>query len=292
MIYGSILAFLPDLDVFFEPLQRIKKIEILAHKGWSHSFFGALIISLLFALPVSLLFSKPFLNLWAIGFIFYSLHVVLDFLAASKIPIFYPLTTKRFRFFIERAVNIFLSFISGGFLVFFLVTIFSGNISIFALFYPYMFAFYSIYFLYRILSKIWIQWRLPEGSTYIPGILPFVYYIYTNKEENNSMEYNIIKKTQFREEEKPLISSNITLDSEEWKLFQKAKELSKNFLFFLKWDAIVPVVRNNIHETSIKLILGEGLTNNRSYVIEIVLDNKTEKVLGMQDSFVSIKQVQ
>lgn len=289
MIYGSILAFIPDLDVFFEPLQRIKKIEILAHKGWSHSFFGALVISFLFALPISLLFTKPFLNLWVIGFIFYSLHVVLDFLAASKIPIFFPLTKKRFRFFIERAINIFLSFVSGGILIFFLITLFTGSIFLFADLYPYLSLFYLFYFSYRIISKIWVHIRTPNNSTYIPGIFPCIYYIYKNETKEDIVEFSLTKKTQFLSNKSKIINSEIKLNSNEWRFYQKAKELSKNYLFFQKWDAIIPKITKHKETISVKLILGEGLYKNQTYILEIVFDNETEEILKMRDNYIRIE---
>ncbi|MFX1442830.1 MAG: metal-dependent hydrolase, partial [Promethearchaeota archaeon] len=124
VIFAGLMAVLADFDVFLHSFKIVRKSKLLAHKGISHSYFAALIISAPAAGIFSLITGNSFLLAWMIGFIFYSLHVTLDALAASKIPLFYPISQKRFRFFIDRAINPILAIISGIILLFYLIIYF------------------------------------------------------------------------------------------------------------------------------------------------------------------------
>ena len=90
IIFAGLMAVLADFDVFLHFFKIVRKSKLLSHKGISHSFFAALVISSMAAGIFSLITGENFLIAWMIGFLFYSLHVILDGLAASKIPLFYP----------------------------------------------------------------------------------------------------------------------------------------------------------------------------------------------------------
>ncbi len=122
IIFGGIMAILPDLDVFLEPIKIFRNSKLLSHKGISHSFFGAFIISAITGGIFSIITGELYIISWIIGFSFYSLHVILDFLVASKIPLLFPFSKRRFRFFIDRAINPFLAIISGVLSIFSLIS--------------------------------------------------------------------------------------------------------------------------------------------------------------------------
>jgi len=108
-----IMTFLPDFDVFLEPLQKIRKMYFFSHKAGSHSYIVGIIFTGIVGFIVSLSRNVSFSEVWLAGFIGYSIHVSLDFFAASKIPIFYPISKKEFRFIAERAINPLLAAFSG-----------------------------------------------------------------------------------------------------------------------------------------------------------------------------------
>ncbi|MEJ2252737.1 MAG: metal-dependent hydrolase, partial [Candidatus Lokiarchaeota archaeon] len=90
VFYAIFMGALPDLDVFLNPLNKIYKSEAFSHKGGSHSFTAALLVSFLFGFSISIIFKLSLILYWIIGLLFYSLHIILDTLASSRVPIFYP----------------------------------------------------------------------------------------------------------------------------------------------------------------------------------------------------------
>ena len=96
-----VMSVFPDLDVFLEPLQKIRKMYFLSHKAASHSYIVGLLLTGLISLIISIIGSIAFFEIWVAGFIGYSIHISLDFFAASKVPIFYPFSKKEFRILAE-----------------------------------------------------------------------------------------------------------------------------------------------------------------------------------------------
>ncbi len=284
-ILAGVMAFLPDFDIFLSFFRSTRKSKLLSHKGVSHSYFSAFIISAISALLFSLLTGSSFFLAWLIGFLFYSLHVTLDALAASKIPLFYPISKKRYRFFIMRAINPILGLISGLILIFYLIV---------RSFYPelyyskvvafYFFSFYLVFLTYKLISKLWIQLRLPKDSHYIPGILPPIYYIYENH-DSGILSFKLSKKYQFIPKTYPIIKTEIKRDSEEMDFFLKAKSLSENYLFFSKWEGIVPIIRKNENYIVVSLFLAESYASGSAYCLDIAFDKKTGDVITKSDGF-------
>jgi membrane-bound metal-dependent hydrolase YbcI (DUF457 family) len=285
VIYGSIMAVITDFDIFLAPLRLIKKSKFLSHKGLSHSYFTALLFSFFTAILFTFITNENFLIAWIIGFLFYSLHVTLDLITASKIPIFYPFSKKRYRFFIDRAINLLLALISGlivlsYFLMFFyLPELFFSNL------YHYIFGFYLAYFSYRFISKIWVQFKLPKNSLYIPGILPFVYFIYENSSLENSNLYKFTKKIQFSNKNSLILQSELSKGSEDIKFFEKALKISKDYVFFTKWEAVIPLIEKNEDYYSILLLLTESYFSGSTYTLKVVFNRKTDTIKSISDGF-------
>ncbi|MHA1498164.1 MAG: metal-dependent hydrolase, partial [Promethearchaeota archaeon] len=279
ILYAGVMSVLADFDIILAPLQLIKKSNLLAHKGISHSFFYAAIVTAITGSVFSIITGEQFFLAWVIGFLFYSMHNILDFLTASKIPIFYPLSKKRYRFFIDRAINIFLATISGSIILFYFIIFFLWPKLFFSNMVNYIFGFYVVYFTYRFLTKIWVQFRLPKNRHYIPGILPFTYLIYGYKKSEEKISFKLIKKSQFRSKKSKLIESDIKLLSNEMKLFEKAVLLSKKYSFFSKWEFIIPIIKKDEKNIIVILFLAESFTSGHVYHLKIVFDLvKNERV--------------
>jgi membrane-bound metal-dependent hydrolase YbcI (DUF457 family) len=285
VIYGSIMSVITDFDIFLSPLRLIKKSNFLSHKGLSHSYFTALLFSFFTAILFTFITNENFLIAWNIGFLFYSLHITLDLITASKIPIFYPLSKKRYRFFIDRAINLFLAVISGlivlsYFLMFFyLPEVFFSNL------YHYIFGFYLVYFSYRFISKIWVQAKLPKNSLYIPGIFPFVYFIYEQISSGNSILYKFTKKIQFSNKKSLLLQSELSKSSDDIKFYEKALKISKDYLFFTKWEAIIPLIEKVDDYYTILLLLTESYFSGSTYALKVIFNRKTDTIKSISDGF-------
>ncbi len=285
VLYAGVMSVLADFDIILEPLQLIKKSNLLAHKGISHSFSYAAIITAITGSIFSIITGEQFFLAWLIGFLFYSLHNILDFLTASKIPILYPFSKKRYRFFIDRAINIFLATISVSIILFYFIIFFLWPELYFSPLVYYFLGFYVVYFTYRLLTKIWVQFRLPKNMYYIPGIIPFTYLVYENKKSEEIISFKLIKKFQFRSKNSKLIESEIKLFSNEMKLFEKAVLLSKKYPFFSKWEFITPIIEKDEKNIIVILFLAESFMSNHMYSLKIVFDLVKNKIVNEVEGF-------
>jgi membrane-bound metal-dependent hydrolase YbcI (DUF457 family) len=285
IIFAGLMAVLADFDIFLHFFKFVRRSKLLAHKGISHSYFTALIISAAAAGIFSLITGNSFLLAWMVGFIFYSLHVTLDAFAASKIPLFYPLSKKRFRFFIDRAINPILAMISGIVLLFYLIIYFLSPEIFYSDLIYYISMFYFGYLAYKIFTKVWVQLRLAKNQKFIPGIFPFVYFIYENHNSEAKTSFTLSKKYQFLPKYLKLIETEIENGSKQMEYFIKAKNLSKNYMFFSKWEAIIPKILENNKYVVVFLFLAESYANGRAYTLEVVFDNNSEELVYISDGF-------
>ncbi len=105
--FGVLGAVIIDIDMafFFLP-RKYPSLYLLHHAGFSHSFFGATILSVIAFLTSLALYSRGWLPgtfpgglhipALAVTFAGAYLHLFLDWLAAPGLPLLYPLTEKRF----------------------------------------------------------------------------------------------------------------------------------------------------------------------------------------------------
>ena len=296
-----IMTFLPDFDLFLEPLQKIRKMYFFSHKAGSHSYIVGLIFTGIISLIISIFRNVLFLEVWLAGFIGYSIHVSLDFFAASRIPIFYPISKKEFRFIAERAVNPLLATFSGINIIV-LISYFFLNPSyhVFMSLGSFYLYFYIFYFGIRALLRIIIQVILPKNQHYIPGFFPFFYLIYEKSTANNSIEFKLNKAFVFSSKKQELYNQSILNDSIEMTFFELAKNISQEYRFFHKWSSIIPFISEKEDSINVLLIFAESYSkhlqhksfkrNESSYFISITFNKNTKEVISNVDGFGSFKK--
>ena len=285
VLYGIIMAVIADFDIILEPLKRIKDTPLLSHKGVSHSYFFAFLLTGIIGIFSSYLLQEPFLLVWMVGFVFYSLHLTLDFLSASKIPLFYPFYKKRVRFFIDRAINIVLAAVSGSIILFYFVVFFLWPSLYFSPIIYFILGFYLFYFSYRFIIKVWVQLRLPKYAHYIPGIFPFTYLVYQNQSNEDKLTFKLIKKTQFKEKNTTLYKTTIEKGSQKEDIFNQALGICKKYTFFLKWEYILPQFKENEKEFTLYLLLSESYFSGSFYSINIQYDKYSNQILSLGNGF-------
>ena len=285
VLYACIMAILADFDIILEPLRKVIKSNLLAHKGISHSIFYAALVSALTGGFFSLITKESFFLAWLIGFAYYDLHILLDFLTASKIPLFYPLTKKRYRFFIDRAINFSLALISAGIVMFYIVTFFFWQEIVFSGLIYYIVGFYLVYFIIRITIKIVIKINYPNNHKFIPGISPFSYLIYVRTEKGDYLHFKLIFKSLFKHNSQLVLESIIVGNSHNKELLSKSSDLIKNFPFGEKWIYFVPIFEENENSTTLDFVFAESYFKGHSYSIKIVFDNVTHEILELSDGF-------
>lgn len=286
-----IMSVFPDLDVFLEPLQKIRKMYFLSHKAGSHSYIIGLIFTGIVSLIITIFSSCAFVEIWIAGFIGYSIHVSLDFFTASKVPIFYPLSKKEFRIIADRAINPFLGLFSGVNLLILLISYYiKPDYNYFMNLTSFYIYIYAILFGFRTIIRIIVQIRSPRGSHYIPGFLPIFYYVLENQVNANNTIFKLTKRSIFSKKRDELLKREILNNSIEMVFYEKAKEVSKEYRFFHKWNAIFPFIQERGELIKVVLILAESYSRMSSHFLSIVFNKNTKQIITKVNGFSHFKK--
>jgi len=286
-----VMSVFPDLDVFLEPLQKIRKMYFLSHKAGSHSYIIGLIFTGIVSLIITIFRSCAFVEIWIAGFIGYSIHVSLDFFTASKVPILYPFSKREFRILADRAINPILGLFSGINLLVLLTSYYVNPDYYFFMnitsFYLYV---YLILFGFRAILRIIIQIRSPKDSHYIPGFIPIFYLILENIESENNLAFRLFKRSIFSKKKKVLLSKQVSKNSNEMFFFEKTIELSRNYRFFHKWNAIFPFFKEDDELISVILVLAESYSRMSSHFLSVVFNKETNQIVSIKNGFSHYKE--
>ncbi|MFX1259660.1 MAG: metal-dependent hydrolase [Promethearchaeota archaeon] len=285
------MAIFPDIDLFFDPISRKYKLYYLFHRAGTHSYISGLLFTGIFSFIISILRNGSFFEIWIAGLIGYSLHVSLDLFTASKIPIFYPISKREFRFLADRAINPFLFFFSGiNFFLLFLLFITNPNYSLFrtlTLIYSYI---YLGYFGARAILRILVEFRLEKNQHYIPDILPLFYFIYEKAINEEGMTFKLKKKFVFSSKRKEILNHNIIKGSENMQYYDIAEKVSQEYRFFHKWEAIIPFFQERNNVVNVVLILAESYSHGSSYFLSIIFDKDSKLINSKNEGFGSFKK--
>ncbi len=287
-----LFSFLPDLDVFLEPFQKIHKSYFLSHKAASHSIIIGIIFTGIFNLFFLLIIPDfSFFMAWMGGILGWAIHSSLDFFTASRIPIFYPFSKKEYRFIADRAINFVLAVFSSLSMLYLISIYFIGaGIEILLINWLFFTIFYFCYFSYKAILRIIVQFNLPNGYLFIPGILPFSYLIYEKNESNDQITYTLVKKSVFSSKRVDEIKKTYNLNSEEMEFYNKSLEYRKEFRFFYKWEALIPLFQKNDEYINVVLILAEGYAHGRCYSLSILYNRNTKELIKKRERFENIKE--
>ena len=291
IIFLWIMSVFPDLDVFLEPLQKIRKMYFLSHKAGSHSYVIGLLLTGFISLIISLVRPVVFFEIWIAGFIGYSIHISLDFFVASKVPILYPFSKREFRILADRTINPILGLFSGINLITLLVSYYINPSYSFLInlssFYLYI---YLILFGFRTLIRTLVQIRSPKDSHYIPGFLPIFYLLLENKEFENQITFKLFRRSIFSTKKKVLLSKSISKNSQEMFFFEKALEVSRDYRFFHKWNRIFPFFKESEDLINVILILAESYSRMSSHFLSVVFNKETNQILSKKNGFSRYKE--
>ncbi|MFX0007625.1 MAG: metal-dependent hydrolase [Promethearchaeota archaeon] len=285
VIYMAIMAITPDFDVIFESFKFIRRNKNLAHKGVSHSYVFAVGITAIIGAIFSFFTQIAFLYVWPLGFLFYSLHITLDFLAASKTPIFYPISKKKYRFFIDRAINFNMLLISIGIMLSYVIIFFVWPTFNLILYSYFVSGFYIFYFLWRIIMKVYFKVNLPSSHRFIPGITPFTYYIYSTKRKNEEQHFRLVKKSIFTSNSKILIDTTLKLNSIQTIFYEKSLLLAEKYSFFSKWEDRIPFITEFDNTISVTILLAESYYRNSGYGLKVNFNKTTNEIINQSEGF-------
>ena len=284
IIYAMFFAILPDLDIFLSPLKRYFKSNYLEHRSGSHSYVMGMIISAIIGIIISMVTHQSFLNLWIIGSIFYGIHISQDLLTTTKIPYFYPISKKEYCFYVEKAGSGF-TLISSVILIITLIISYNITSDISLIFTIINIATYFmlIYYIYRIITKIWINNQLSEHQKYLPGVLPFNYLIFDISIENNKLMTSIEKKSYFSRS-KIIYENKTSLTPRDMYIYKKGLELCMENYYFGKWT-VLPELFKYDGVTTLKFFFLEPMIKARATYLKYEFDNNTEQLIGYDQSY-------
>ena len=284
LIYASIFAILPDLDIFLSPLRRIFKSNYLEHRSGSHSYVIGGIVSAIIGGIYSILTHQSFFIVWIIGTIFYGIHISLDLLTTTKIPCFYPIFKKEYCFYVEKAGSSFTFLTSIAFIATILIIFeaFQNITLIFMVINIYTYFIIS-YYTYRILTKIWISAHLNKDQKYFPGVLPLYYYIFEKEIENSTISLCIVKKSHIFKD-KVVYKNNENLSSLEMNLFEKGRELYLKDYYYAKWTTL-PIFSRDNEVFSMRFFFLEPMVHSRAMYIQYDFNLKTQELISSNQRF-------
>ena len=280
------MAIFPDGDIFVEPFTKKRNLYFLSHKAASHSYIIGIIITAIISVFISFLRGVQFFEIWIAGTIGFSIHVSLDFFAASKVPLFYPFSKKEFRVIADRAINPLLALFSAiNLLVLLSYYVISPYYHVFMALTSFYLNVYFVYFGTRLTLRLIIQLLLPKGSHYIPDFIPFFYLIYSRNSTEGSIKFNLYRKFAFSSKRKMLLNQTFSKNSEITTYIEQTIQISQEYRFFHKWNSMIPFIRENEQNINVVLILAESYSRMRSYFLSVVIDKQTKKILSREDGF-------
>lgn len=285
VIYASIMAILPDFDVLFSPLTKIMKSNLFSHKAISHTLIFGILISLITSILFSVITAESFLIAWLIGAIYYNFHVFLDFLMASKVMLFFPFTKRKYRFFIDRAINFYLFLITISIMVVYVILFFYSTLNSILIFSNIIFGFYLSYLGYRFLVKLWFYFKLTDQEKFIPGISPFNYYIYSVNTKADEKQFKLIKKSIFSSASTIILETALKIDSSQDVLYEKALLLASEYPFFSKWEDRIPIIIESEDTVKVIILLAESYRQDSGYGFQVLYDKSTNEIINKSEGF-------
>lgn len=191
VVFGTLMAGLPDFDVFLYPLW--KSLPITRHHGITHMIIFIVIISGLVNILLAVFAGSTDVRLFLLMCLTGVSHIFGDFITTWGVSPFYPLTKKYTKLNLDTAVNpyLILYFFAG---VLFLTAVMSGRIPLSDIQASALLGMtYVAYFAARSILKLYFTGR-PEnkGFTALPTFYPNRWTLVKRTETDD--EINIIIK--------------------------------------------------------------------------------------------------
>ncbi|MFX0010198.1 MAG: metal-dependent hydrolase [Candidatus Hermodarchaeota archaeon] len=285
VVYAGLMAILPDFDVLFSPLAKITKSNLFSHKAISHTLIFGVLISLLTSIPFSIITGESFFIAWLIGAIYYILHVFLDFLMASKVMLFFPFSKRKYRFFIDRAINFYLFLTTVSIMVIYTILFFYTTPTTILIISNYIFGFYVSYLSYRFLVKLWFHFKLTKQEKFIPGISPLNYYIYSANTNESEKQFKLTKKSVFSSKSTIILETSLKIDSPQAFFYEKSLLLAREYPFFTKWEDKIPIIIESEDTINVIILLAESYRQDSGYGFQALYDKHTAEIIHKSEGF-------
>lgn len=74
------------------------------------------------------------------------------------------------------------------------------------------------------------------------------------------------------------------------KFYEMAMEKAKDYTFFTKWNAVIPIMEKTNHIYTIFLILTESYFSNSAYPLKIVFNRSSNEIEMISNEFNLLKK--
>ena len=281
--FALIFAILPDFDLFLTPLKKIFKSDYFEHRGGSHSFIIGVGVALIGSIIFLTIFSKSFVLAWLIGSLFYGLHLCMDLLTTTLIPIFYPISKKEYSFYIEKAGSMFTMICSIIIMLIGIILYQKTDLLVFQIYNGFSLLMFIGYYGYRITLKKKINSDLLQTQKYFPGVLPNQYYLYDFHLTQYRIKLNLVKGTRSHSP-KTYTEKEWNLTEQEMRFYEEALRICNEDYYRNKWTKIPMIIRNG-NSFQITFYILETMMNGKSMSLIYVFDTVTEKMLRISQSY-------
>jgi len=283
LYFALIFTVLPDFDIIIAPLKKILKWDYLEHRGGSHSFIIGIILSLIGSYIFTLITQQSFYLTFFLGISFLNLHIFLDLLNTTEIPIFYPLSKREKSYYVEKAGSMFTMFFS---VVFFIILFFNnryGDPDSSHTIRTVMIIIFLVYYLFRIVVKLIVQKRKLINQKYFPGFFPHQYYLFESNYSNDQIQLTLKRKNIFTKN-MHLVSKTFELSPEEMEFFTKAISLCDSNYYRNKTTKFPIIIKEN-DKFSVRLYVLETIMNSKSMYLQYDFDPKTGILINENQSY-------
>jgi hypothetical protein len=140
-----------------------------------------------------------------------------------------------------------------------------------------------MYYLYRILAKVWINLHLQDNQKYFPGVFPIYFTIFEQEITHDTLSLSIEKKSHFLTS-KVLYNNRVVLEPEEMIFFNKASEMCNQHYYYAKWT-VVPIFLREIGVFSVKFFFLETMVHGKTHYIQYIFDTTTQQYVSSKQGY-------
>lgn len=186
-IFGIGVGILPDMDLLWSPLG--KKYYWAKHRALTHSISFIVILSLVCSWVAATLYGLDFWEILPFALMTGMLHIFVDLITTSGIPVLLPFSYREFKFEIDKAVNPYIMGVCFSTIIFlnYLGRI-NYDYSIYKIYVLIITLGFVIYFTFKFSMKLWLINKYSTSEKRY-DVLPtsglFMWFIVKKTEQKN-----------------------------------------------------------------------------------------------------------
>ncbi|MFX1238803.1 MAG: hypothetical protein ACFE8P_13935, partial [Promethearchaeota archaeon] len=144
--------------------------------------------------------------------------------------------------------------------------------------------FFLIYYGIRILSKLWIKFRLEGDKKILPGVLPAYFMIFKCTIGDRKISSLIERKSLFIKGTKTIVSHSTNLGKNEMDLFKKGIAWCNEKYYFAKWTKY-PKFIDNQNNFIFRIYFLETMMRGATTFVQFTFDTINHKLVNVKRAY-------